>query len=190
MEIFKNDLVLNERKNGLRSLRVINQKSGRDEYLDFGEATYTASISVNEEFNTNILRYSYTSMITPRSTYDYNMDSGTFDLMKQHKVVGGYDQSLYHSERIYAIARDGNKVPISMVYRKDMKKNVPQNLLLYAYGSYGSTRDPYFSSTRLSLLDRGFIYAIAHIRGGQIYGRQSYDAVSYTHLTLPTTPYV
>ena len=175
MEIFKNHLVLNERKNGLRSLRVINQKSGRDEYLDFGEATYTASISVNEEFNTNILRYSYTSMITPRSTYDYNMDSGTLDLMKQQKVVGGYDQSLYHSERIYAIARDGNKVPISMVYRKDMKKNVPQNLLLYAYGSYGSTRDPYFSSTRLSLLDRGFIYAIAHIRGGQIYGRQSYD---------------
>ena len=175
MEIFKNHLVLNERKNGLRSLRVINQKSGKDEYLDFGEATYTASISVNEEFNTNILRYTYTSMITPRSTYDYNMDSGTFDLMKQHKVVGGYDQSLYHSERIYAIARDGNKVPISMVYRKDMKKNVPQNLLLYAYGSYGSTRDPYFSSTRLSLLDRGFIYAIAHIRGGQIYGRQSYD---------------
>ena len=175
MEIFKNHLVLNERKNGLRSLRVINQKSGRDEYLDFGEATYTASISVNEEFNTNILRYTYTSMITPRSTYDYNMDSGTFDLMKQHKVVGGYDQSLYHSERIYAIARDGNKVPISMVYRKDMKKNVPQNLLLYAYGSYGSTRDPYFTSTRLSLLDRGFIYAIAHIRGGQIYGRQSYD---------------
>ena len=175
MEIFKNHLVLNERKNGLRSLRVINQKSGRDEYLNFGEATYTASISVNEEFNTNILRYTYTSMITPRSTYDYNMDSGTFDLMKQHKVVGGYDQSLYHSERIYAIARDGNKVPISMVYRKDMKKNFPQNLLLYAYGSYGSTRDPYFSSTRLSLLDRGFIYAIAHIRGGQIYGRQSYD---------------
>ena len=175
MEIFKNHLVLNERKNGLRSLRVINQKSGRDEYLDFGEATYTASISVNEEFNTNILRYTYTSMITPRSTYDYNMDSGTLDLMKQQKVIGGYDQSLYHSERIYAIARDGNKVPISMVYRKDMKKNVPQNLLLYAYGSYGSTRDPYFSSTRLSLLDRGFIYAIAHIRGGQIYGRQSYD---------------
>ena len=173
MQIFKNHLVLNERKNGLRSLRVINQKSGRDEYLDFGEATYTASISVNEEFNTNILRYTYTSMITPRSTYDYNMDSGTFDLMKQHKVVGGYDQSLYHSERIYAIARDGNKVPISMVYRKDMKKNVPQNLLLYAYGSYGSTRDPYFTSTRLSLLDRGFIYAIAHIRGGQIYGRQA-----------------
>ena len=175
MEIFKNHLVLNERKNGLRGLRVIHQKSGKDEYLDFGEETYTASISVNEEFDTNILRYSYTSMVTPRSTYDYNMDSGTFDLMKEQKVVGGYDKSLYHSERIYAIGRDGNKVPISMVYKKDMKKDAQQNLLLYAYGSYGSTRDPSFSSTRLSLLDRGFIYAIAHVRGGQIYGRQSYD---------------
>ncbi len=175
MEIFKNHLVLNERKNGLRALRVIHQKSGKDEYLDFGEETYTASISVNEEFDTNILRYSYTSMVTPRSTYDYNMDSGTFDLMKEQKVVGGYDKSLYHSERIYAIGRDGNKVPISMVYKKDMKKDAQQNLLLYAYGSYGSTRDPSFSSTRLSLLDRGFIYAIAHVRGGQIYGRQSYD---------------
>ena len=175
MEIFKNHLVLNERKNGLRGLRVIHQKSGKDEYLDFGEETYTASISVNEEFDTNILRYSYTSMVTPRSTYDYNMDSGTFDLMKEQKVVGGYDKSLYHSERIYAIGRDGNKVPISMVYKKDMKKDVQQNLLLYAYGSYGSTRDPSFSSTTLSLLDRGFIYAIAHVRGGQIYGRQSYD---------------
>ncbi len=175
MEIFKNHLVLNERKNGLRALRVIHQKSGKDEYLDFGEETYTASISVNEEFDTNILRYSYTSMVTPRSTYDYSMDSGTFDLMKEQKVVGGYDKSLYHSERIYAIGRDGNKVPISMVYKKDMKKDAQQNLLLYAYGSYGSTRDPSFSSTRLSLLDRGFIYAIAHVRGGQIYGRQSYD---------------
>ena len=175
MEIFKNHLVLNERKNGLRGLRVIHQKSGKDEYLDFGEETYTASISVNEEFDTNILRYSYTSMVTPRSTTDYNMDSGTFDLMKEQKVVGGYDKSLYHSERIYAIGRDGNKVPISMVYKKDMKKDAQQNLLLYAYGSYGSTRDPSFSSTRLSLLDRGFIYAIAHVRGGQIYGRQSYD---------------
>ena len=175
MEIFKNHLVLNERKDGLRGLRIIHQKSGKDEYLDFGEATYTASISVNEEFDTNILRYSYTSMLTPRSTYDYNMDSGALNLLKQQKVVGGYDQSLYHSERIYAPARDGNKIPISMVYRKDMKKDSSQNLLLYAYGSYGSTRDPYFTSTRLSLLDRGFIYAIAHVRGGQIYGRQSYD---------------
>ena len=187
MEIFKDHLVLNERKNGLRGLRIIHQHSGKDEYIDFGEATFTARISVNEEFNTNILRYSYTSMITPRSIYDYNMDSGKLTLMKQDEVVGGYDKGNYHAERRYAIAQDGKPVPISLVYRKDLKKeptfrdndssmpNNTQNLLLYAYGSYGSTRDPYFSSTRLSLLDRGFIYAIAHVRGSQIYGRQSYD---------------
>jgi oligopeptidase B len=140
---------------------------------------------VNEEFNTNILRYGYTSMVTPSSTYDYNMDTGEITLMKQQEVVGGYDQSLYRSERHYAPGRDGKPVPISLVYKKDLKNDPtfnnqgapdnPQNLLLYAYGSYGSTRDPYFSSTRLSLLDRGFIYAIAHVRGSQIYGRQSYD---------------
>jgi len=185
MEIFKNHLVLNERKDGLRGLRVINQKNGQDEYINFGEQTYTARISVNEEFNTNILRYGYTSMVTPSSTYDYNMDTGEITLMKQQEVVGGYDQSLYRSERHYALARDGQPVPISLVYKKDLKNDPtfnnqgvpdnPQNLLLYAYGSYGSTRDPYFSSTRLSLLDRGFIYAIAHVRGSQIYGRQSYD---------------
>ena len=185
MEIFKDHLVLNERKDGLRGLRVINQKNGQDEYINFGEQTYTARISVNEEFNTNILRYGYTSMVTPSSTYDYNMDTGERTLMKQQEVVGGYDQSLYRSERHYALARDGQLVPISLVYKKDLKNDPtfnnqgapdnPQNLLLYAYGSYGSTRDPYFSSTRLSLLDRGFIYAIAHVRGSQIYGRQSYD---------------
>jgi len=185
MEIFKDHLVLNERKDGLRGLRVINQKNDQDEYINFGEQTYTARISVNEEFNTNILRYGYTSMVTPSSTYDYNMDTGERTLMKQQEVVGGYDQSLYRSERHYALARDGQPVPISLVYKKDLKNDPtfnnqgapdnPQNLLLYAYGSYGSTRDPYFSSTRLSLLDRGFIYAIAHVRGSQIYGRQSYD---------------
>lgn len=184
MEIFKDHLVLNERKDGLRGLRVINQKSGKDEYINFGEQTYTASISVNEEFNTNVLRYSYTSMVSPSSTYDYNMDSGEKSLMKQQEVVGGYDQELYKSERRYALARDGQPIPISMVYKKDLKNKVtfnsqgsnnPQNVLLYAYGSYGATMDPYFSSTRLSLLDRGFIFAIAHVRGSQIYGRKSYD---------------
>ena len=175
MEIFKDHLVLSERKEGLRGLRVIHQHSGKDEYIDFGEQTYTARISVNEEYNTNILRYSYTSMVTPSSTYDYNMDTGELTLLKQSEVVGGYDQDAYHSERRYAIAEDGQKVSISLVYKTNLKTDDPQNLLLYAYGSYGSTRDPYFSSTRLSLLDRGFIYAIAHVRGSQIYGRQSYD---------------
>ena len=175
IEIFDNHLVINERKDGLRSLRVINQSSGKDHYIDFGEKAFTAWISTNREFNTNILRYGYSSMVTPSSTYDYNMDTGEKTLMKQNEVVGGYDSDRYYSERLYAKARDGKKIPISLVYRKDLKTEVPQSLLLYAYGSYGSTNDPYFSSTRLSLLDRGFIYAIAHIRGSQIYGRQSYD---------------
>ena len=175
MEIFKDHLVINERKDGLRGLRIIHQKTGKDEYLNFGESTYTSRISTNREFNTNVLRYSYSSMLTPSSTYDYNMDSGQLTLMKQQEVVGGYDQNNYESERLYAIARDGEKVPISIVYKKDLKKVESQNLLLYAYGSYGSTIDPYFSSVRLSLLDRGFVYAIAHVRGGQIYGRKSYD---------------
>ncbi len=175
MEIFKDHLVINERKDGLRGLRIIHQKTGKDEYLDFGESTYTSRISTNREFNTNVLRYSYSSMLTPSSTYDYNMDSGQLTLMKQQEVIGGYDQNNYESERLYAIARDGEKVPISIVYKKDLKKVESRNLLLYAYGSYGSTIDPYFSSVRLSLLDRGFVYAIAHVRGGQIYGRKSYD---------------
>ena len=175
IEIFDNHLVINERKDGLRSLRVINQSSGKDHYIDFGEKAFTAWISTNREFNTNILRYGYSSMVTPSSTYDYNMDTGEKTLMKQNEVVGGYDSDRYYSERLYAKARDGKKIPISLVYRKDLKTEGPQSLLLYAYGSYGSTNDPYFSSTRLSLLDRGFIYAIAHIRGSQIYGRQSYE---------------
>jgi len=175
LEIFKDHLVINERKDGLRGLRIINQKTGDDLDIDFKEETYTARISVNEEFNTNILRYSYTSMVTPSATYDYNMDTGEKTLMKQQEIVGGYDPKAYHSERLYATARDGKRIPISLVYRKDMKSDSPQSLLLYAYGSYGSTRDPSFGSSRLSILDRGFIYAIAHVRGGQIYGRQSYD---------------
>jgi len=175
MEIFKDHLVLSERKDGLRELRIIHQKNGKDEYINFGEESYTSWISVNEEFDTNLLRYSYSSLVTPFSTYDYNMDTGALELKKQDEVVGGYKQEDYISKRTYATARDGKTIPISIVYRKDKKQDQSQNLLLYAYGAYGSTIDPYFSSTRLSLLDRGFIYAIAHVRGGQIYGRQSYD---------------
>jgi len=175
MEIFKDHLVLSERKDSLRELRIIHQKNGKDEYINFGEESYTSWISVNEEFDTNLLRYSYSSLVTPFSTYDYNMDTGDLELKKQDEVVGGYKQEDYISKRTYATARDGKTIPISIVYRKDKKQDQSQNLLLYAYGAYGSTIDPYFSSTRLSLLDRGFIYAIAHVRGGQIYGRQSYD---------------
>ncbi|MBA64275.1 MAG: oligopeptidase B [Candidatus Marinimicrobia bacterium] len=175
MEIFNNYLVINERKNGLRGIRMINQKNGEDKTLAFGENTYAAFFSTNKEFNTNIIRYSYSSLVTPWSTYDYNMDSEEKILLKQDEVLGGYDHENYFSERLYATSRDGEKIPISLVYNKNHKRAEPQNLLLYAYGSYGSTNDPYFNAARLSMLDRGFIYAIAHVRGSQIYGRESYE---------------
>ena len=175
LEVFKDHLVINERKNGLRQLRMINQQTGNDEYIKFEEETYTSWVSVNEEFDTDILRFSYSSLVTPTSTFDYNMNSGERSLLKQDEVVGGYDSNKYMSKRMYATARDGNSVPISIVYRKDLKEPEAQNLLLYGYGAYGNTIDPFFRSSRLSLLDRGFIYAIAHIRGGQVFGRQSYD---------------
>ena len=175
LEVFKDHLVINERKNGLRQLRMINQQTGSDEYIKFEEETYTSWVSVNEEFDTDILRFSYSSLVTPTSTFDYNMNSGQRSLLKQDEVVGGYDSNKYMSKRMYATARDGNSVPISIVYRKDLKEPEAQNLLLYGYGAYGNTIDPFFRSSRLSLLDRGFIYAIAHIRGGQVFGRQSYD---------------
>lgn len=175
LEIFDNHLVINERVKGLSGLRVINHISGKDQSLDFGEDAYTAWISTNREFKTNILRYGYGSMVTPNSSYDYNMDTGEKKLLKKQEVVGGYNADNYESLRLYATGRDGVKIPISLVYSKERKNKSPQSLLLNAYGSYGSTSDPYFSSTRLSLLDRGFIYAIAHVRGSQIYGRKSYD---------------
>ncbi len=176
LEIFKNHLVLSERKNGLRAIRIKNMVSGDDNYIDFQENTYSAYISTNEEYDTNILRYGYSSMLTPSSVYDYNMDTKEKKLLKQTEVVGkGYDRSLYDAETVYATSRDGVKIPIYLVYRKDLKKEAPQPLLLYSYGSYGSTSDPYFSSTRLSLLDRGFIYALTNVRGSQIFGRKSYE---------------
>ena len=175
LEVFKDHLVINERKNGLRQLRIINQQTGNDEYIKFDEETYTSWVSINEEFDTDILRFSYSSLVTPTSTFDYNMNSEQRSLLKQDEVVGGYDSNKYMSKRMYASARDGNSVPISIVYRKDLKEPEAQNLLLYGYGAYGNTIDPFFRSSRLSLLDRGFIYAIAHIRGGQVFGRQSYD---------------
>ena len=176
LEIFKNHMVLSERKDGLRGIRIKNMSTGTDEYIDFEEKTYSAYVSTNEEYNTNILRYSYSSMLTPSSVYDYNMDTKEKKLLKQAEIIGkGYDQNMYDAETIYAVSRDGEKIPIYLVYRKDMKKDGPQPLLLYSYGSYGSTSDPYFSSARLSLLDRGMIYALTNVRGSQIYGRKSYE---------------
>lgn len=172
---FKDFLVLEERKNGLIQLRIQNLKDGSEHYLDFGEPAYMAYISWNPEYTTNIVRYGYTSMTTPSSTFDYNMDTKEKTLLKQQEIVGGYNKEDYQTERLYATAKDGTKVPISIVYKKGMKKDGNTPLLLYGYGSYGSSMDAGFSSSRLSLLDRGFIYALAHIRGGQELGRQWYE---------------
>lgn len=172
---FKDFLVVSERKNGLTQLNIRNLKNGEQHYLDFGEAAYTAYTQANMEYNTAVVRYGYTSLTTPSSTYDYNMIEKKKKLLKQQEVLGGYESSEYVTERLYAKAEDGVQIPISLVYKKGFERNGTAPLLLYGYGSYGASMDPTFSSTRLSLLDRGFVFAIAHIRGGQEMGRQWYE---------------
>lgn len=176
IEIFKDFLVLEERIQGLTNLRIKpwNTKQ-KEHYLDFGEAAYLAYTSINPEFDTQILRYGYTSLTTPNSTYDYDMLTHTKTLLKQQEVVGGYNPDDYFTERLFATASDGVRVPISLVYKKGLKKDGSNPLLLYGYGSYGASLDPYFSSVRLSLLNRGFVFAIAHIRGGEEMGRHWYE---------------
>lgn len=174
MELFKDYLVMTERKNGITQIRIRPWK-GEEHYIKFPEDAYVANTSINPEFDTEQLRLSYQSMTTPNSTYDYNMKTREFKLLKQQEVLGGFDPNNYQSERAMVTARDGAKVPVSIVYRKGFEKNGKAPLLLYGYGSYGASMDPYFSSTRLSLLDRGFVYVIAHIRGGEEMGRQWYE---------------
>jgi len=174
-EVFKEFLVVNERKKGLTHLRIIRWDGESDHYLDFGEQTYVAYIARNPEFDTDLLRFGYMSLTTPNSIFDYNMKTKEKKLLKQQEVVGDFDPKNYKAERLYATAKDGIKVPISLVYRKGLKKNGDNPCLLYGYGSYGASMDPYFSSPRLSLLDRGFVFVIAHIRGGQEMGRWWYE---------------
>lgn len=175
IEIFKDYLVLSERANGLTQIRIKPWK-GEEHYLDFGEPAYVARIGVNRTFDTPYLRFNYTSLTTPNSVYDYRMDTKERTLVKQDEVLGGYDPTAYTTERLTATATDGTAVPISLVYKNDLFKHDGSNpMLLYAYGSYGSSTDPNFSSVRLSLIDRGFVYAIAHIRGGSEMGRQWYE---------------
>ncbi|KPM49707.1 S9 family peptidase [Jiulongibacter sediminis] len=171
---FKNFLVTEQRKNGLNQLSVLNLSSGDEHSIAFEEATYDVSVGQNADYETVELRYNYTSMITPPSVYDYDMKSREKTLKKQQEVLGGYDKSNYVTERLMAPARDGVMIPISIVYKKGFKKDGKSPLLEYAYGSYGYSIDATFSSSRLSLLDRGYAFAIAHIRGGQEMGRQWY----------------
>ena len=175
MELFKDYLVLGERKEGLLQLRVIRWKDKQEHYLNFGEPTYTAGVSVNPEFDTPILRYSYTSLTTPASTYDYDMVARTKRLLKEQAVLGGFKKEDYVTERAYATATDGTKIPLSIVYKKGFKKDGTAPVLQYAYGSYGNSTNATFSAARLSLLDRGFAYVICHVRGGQELGRQWYE---------------
>lgn len=175
IDVFKDYLVLSERAKASTLVRIVDQKSGRKHYLNFGEAAYTVYSSTNRDFDTELFRYGYTSMTTPFSTYDYNMKGKESTLLKQQEVVGGYNPADYVTERIWATADDGTQIPMSIVYKKGLKKDGSNPCMMYAYGSYGSSTDPTFSSTRLSLLNRGFVYAIAHIRGGQEMGRKWYD---------------
>lgn len=175
IEVFKNFLVIDERKDGLKQLRIIDQQTRKEHYLNFGEEVYSAWISINPEYDTPLLRYAYTSMTTPFSTYDYNMATGEKILLKQTEVVGDFSPENYETKRHWVEARDGKKIPISVVYRKGVQQDGQNPALIYGYGSYGASMDPYFSSARLSLLDRGFVYVIAHIRGGEELGREWYE---------------
>ena len=177
VDVFKNFLVLNEREDGLTKIRIMNRKENTEHYLEFNDPTYSLYSSSNFEFNTNLFRFVYTSLTTPRSVYDYNMLNNEKSLLKQNEVLGGeFDSDKYVSERLFAVSRDGEtKIPISIVCKKGLNVSSDRPLLLYAYGSYGSNSDPYFSSIRLSLLDRGFAFAIAHVRGGQEMGRHWYE---------------
>ena len=177
IDVFKNYLVVNERNEGLRKTRVINWQDNSEYYITFNDPSYSLYSSSNLEFDTDLFRFVYTSLTTPRSVYDFNMQTKERTLLKQKQVLGGeFDTDNYVSERIFATSRDGKtQIPISLVYRKGLQKNGENPLLLNGYGSYGNSSDPYFSSVRLSLLDRGFTYAIAHVRGGQEMGRDWYE---------------
>ena len=174
VNVFQDYLVVTIVENGLTQMEVTERASGATRRIDFDEEVYTASSDDNYEFDSDLFRYSYESLTTPESTYDYSLGTQAHTLIKERAVVGSFDRSNYKTERLFATAREGTQVPVSIVYRDGMEKDGQNPLLQYAYGSYGSSTSPYFSSDRLSLLDRGFVYAIAHIRGGSEMGREWY----------------
>ena len=174
-DLFKDYLVLEERARGLTQIRVVPWSGTDAHYLEFAEPAYRAHLGANMEINTNIVRFDYTSMKTPQAVYDYDMSSRERKLLKQEEVLGGFNADDYVTERLYAPASDGTEIPLSLLYRKGLMKDGMNPTLLYGYGSYGASIDAAFASPRLSLVDRGFVFAIAHIRGGQELGRQWYD---------------
>jgi oligopeptidase B len=166
VDLFADYAVVSEWENGLQQLEVINLKNNKRKRIEFPEPVYATFLTGNREFNSSVVRYSYNSLVTPNSTFDYDMNTGKSTLLKQTEVPGGFDRANYKSERVFATAADGTKIPMSMVYRKGVKLDGSAPLLLYGYGSYGISIPPTFSAARLSLLDRGVIYVIGHIRGG------------------------
>jgi oligopeptidase B len=169
---FANHLVLSEWEGGLQKLRVIDMKTRKAHRIAFPEPVYSVGIDVNREFNTGVVRYRYQSLVTPSSVFEYDMDKQQSKLLKETEVPGGFDKKNYLSERIFAIASDGTKIPLSVVYKRGVKMDGKAPLLLYGYGSYGYSTPPSFSSNRLSLLDRGVVFVIAHIRGGSEMGEE------------------
>lgn len=174
-DIFQDYLVITERKNGINALRIINWTSDEEHFVEFDEEVYEVYTGKNPEFDTEKLRFHYSSLTTPNSVYDYHMTTRQRELKKRQEVLGPFDPDNYEAKRLYALTSDSAKVPVSLVYRKGIQLNGENPTVLYGYGSYGYTIDPYFSSVRLSLLDRGFVFAIAHVRGGQIKGRSWYE---------------
>ena len=175
VDLFARHMVVQERDRGVLKLRVWELASGRSWEVPFDESVYTAEGDVNEEFDTDVFRFEYTSLVTPHSVFDLDMASGERTLRKRQPVLGGYDPARYASEQFMARADDGTEVPVSLVYRRDRRHGEPQPLLMYGYGAYGFASDVYFSSSRLSLLDRGVVFAVAHVRGGGDRGRRWYD---------------
>jgi len=174
-DVFKDFFVVSERKNGLLQIRVTKIHGALTHYVEFPEPTYAFWLGANKDYNSKWLRFTYMSLITPKSVFDYNMETKKLELKKRYKVLGGYEPEQYESQRIYVLAYDSTRIPISIVYKKGMIRDGSNPLFLTGYGAYGDSYDPYFSSNRLSLLDRGFIYAIANVRGGGEMGRYWYE---------------
>ena len=175
IELFQNYLIVESRKNGLNRIEIRNLVNNQNYFLAFEEETFSSWVDVNPEFETNKLRFGYSSLTTPNSIFEFDLETKTKKLLKEKEILGGFDKDNYQSERIWASAKDGEKIAISIVYKKGFLRNSSAPLLLYGYGSYGITIDPSFSFDRLSLLDRGFVFAIAHIRGSEYLGRKWYE---------------
>lgn len=191
ISIFKDFLVLEERNNGLNKIRIIRWDDSEDFYLPFEEKTYSAGVYYNPEFDTNVVRYGYNSMTTPSSVIDFDVEAKTKDVKKEQKVLGGkFDKKNYKSERLWVKLQNGTKIPISLVHHKNTSLTKKTPLLLYGYGSYGHTIDAGFSSTRLSLLDRGFVFAIAHVRGSEYLGRKWYENGKLLHKKNTFTDFI